>query len=129
MRSLTSTARSTTSEHKEQSLVIEWANWHLSKYPELNQLRAIPNGAHVTKIQAAKLKREGMKSGIPDLVLPVARRGFNCLWIEMKRRDPKSHASKEQREYINALLAENHYAIVCKGADEAIKTLTWYLGD
>mgnify|MGYP004433785991 CR=1 FL=1 len=33
---------------------------------------------------AANLKRQGVKAGVPDLHLPVARGGYNGLYIELK---------------------------------------------
>jgi len=43
---------------------------------------------------AQKLKKEGVKRGIPDIFLPCARGGSHGLFIEMKARDGK--VSEEQ---------------------------------
>lgn len=41
--------------------------------PELALFHAIPNGGFRHKSEAAKLKAEGVRSGIPDTFLPVSR--------------------------------------------------------
>jgi len=114
------------SEHEEQKAVIEWVLWNQNKYPELRLLFAVPNGGHRNKIVAAKLKAEGVKPGVPDLILPVARCEYHGLAIEMKRRKGWS-LSNDQEWWIHSLNEQKYKAIICKGADEAIKALTEYL--
>ena len=71
-------------EHAEQVALIDWCNLASNKYPELRWIHAIPNGGKRNVITAMKLKAEGVKSGVFDLFLPAARRGFHGLYIEMK---------------------------------------------
>jgi hypothetical protein len=75
----------TPTEHQEQVSLIKWANLQSRAYPELAHLFAVPNGSHKSKQARKNFKDEGLKSGVPDLILPVARGGFNHLYIEMKR--------------------------------------------
>ena len=72
------------SEHTEQAALIEWATMNLGRYPELVMLYAIPNGGKRHIKTAAKLKAEGVKAGVWDLSLDVARSGYRGLKIEMK---------------------------------------------
>jgi hypothetical protein len=72
------------SEHSEQCALIEWANLVKNKYPELEWLFAVPNGGHRHPLTAVKLKKEGVKSGVFDLFLPVSRGGYHGLFVEMK---------------------------------------------
>ena len=55
------------------------------KYPELELMYAIPNGGKRHIHTAVVLKQTGVKSGVPDIFLPV-RRGKHGLFIEMKRK-------------------------------------------
>jgi hypothetical protein len=124
------------SEHQEQVNVIAWARMQECVYPELCLLFAVINGAALTwhrdrrgrrySPQAAKLKAEGMLPGIPDLVLPVARRGYGCLLIEMKA--PGGKLSDDQAVMINCLRQSGNRAVVCYSAEEAINEIEWYLG-
>jgi hypothetical protein len=112
-------------EHEEQCVVIEWRNLHISKWPELALLHAIPNGGHRHKAVAVKLKAEGVESGVPDLHLPIARRGFISLWIEMKAED--GTVRREQKWWLQQLGEQGNCAVVKHGADEAIAMIKWYL--
>ncbi len=94
-------------------------------WPELSLLYAIPNGGSRDRIEAATLKRTGLKAGVPDLCLPVPRSAFAALYIEMKR--PGGHVSSNQRWWINRLMQEGNYAVVCYGWENARKVIKWYL--
>ena len=63
------------SEHQEQAALFRWAWFAQVKHPALALLYAIPNGGHRHKAVAARMKAEGVKAGVPDLCLPVARGG------------------------------------------------------
>lgn len=62
-------------EASEQAALMLWAQMHLAKYPQLRLLYHIPNGGSRNAAEAASLKRQGVKAGVPDLCLPVAKRG------------------------------------------------------
>ncbi len=113
-------------EEFEQELVFQWAAYGQRKYPELALLHASANGGHRHKATAARLKRTGVKAGVPDMFLPVARNGHHGLFIELKRRKG-GRVSPEQKEWLKALNEQGYRAVVCKGADEAIKELKEYL--
>lgn len=71
-------------EHLHQVALINWARLNTKKYPELDLLFAIANGGKRHIGVARKLKAEGVKPGIPDLFLPVARGKYHGFFIEMK---------------------------------------------
>ena len=60
-------------ELAEQQTVLEWAQWQRGKYPELDLLYHIPNEGKRSAANGAVLKRAGLKKGVPDLCLPVAK--------------------------------------------------------
>ena len=113
-------------EDFEQELVIRWSIGQIDTWPELALLHHIPNGGKRGKAEAAKLKRMGVKPGVPDLHLPVAHGGFIGLWIEMKRADG-GRVSSEQRAWLAALHAAGHCVAVCEGHEQAIAVLRDYL--
>ena len=113
------------SEHAEQSALMEWAAYHAGRYPELVLLYAIPNGGHRHKAVAAKLSAEGVKSGVPDLHLPVARCGFHGCYIEMKFG--KNSTTDNQKWWLGALANEGYYVTVCWTWEAARDVLTNYL--
>lgn len=113
------------SEHDEQCALFEWAALNTGQHPELEMLFAVPNGGYRPMITAAQLKAEGVRAGVPDVCLPVARGRFHSLWIEMKRKPNRT--SDAQREWLDNLRHYGHCAVVCWSADEAINTIMGYL--
>lgn len=114
------------SEHIIQRTFFDWVKWNSAKYPELNLFYAIPNGGKRSIITATRLKAEGVRAGVPDCVLPVARHEFNALYIEFKN-GKKGVISESQREFMDKLSAHGNFTAVCRSADEAIELVRWYL--
>ena len=71
-------------EATEQERVINWATFYAKDFPELDLLYHVPNGGSRNQLEAANLKRQGVKAGVPDLVLPVPQQQFHGLYVEMK---------------------------------------------
>jgi len=113
-------------ESNEQQTLVAWAKRHEEEWPELRLLYHIPNEGKRSRRTGARLKAEGLKSGVPDICLPVARGGHHGLYIELKRRKD-SKVTKEQLEWIADLVAQGYVAAVCRGCDEAISLITRYL--
>ena len=78
------------------------------------------------KIEAARLRAQGVKSGVPDLCLPVARGGNHGLYIELKRQRG-GRISEEQVRWIDGLLEQGYAAAICKGWQEAASVIIDYL--
>lgn len=125
-------------EHNAQSAVIKWANMAETTMPGLRLIFAIPNGTFFNSRSplaaakyAAKLKAEGVKPGVPDLCLPVARGEYHGLYLEMKRpatpRAKRGVLSEPQKQWLQDLEAQGYRAIVAEGSEEAIKALTEYM--
>ena len=126
-------------EYEEQCAVIRWARM-MSKngHSELALLHGDASGVRVTPGVAVKMKRAGAVKGWPDLFLPVLggpfakapeKVGYHWigLFIELKRRRG-GVLSDDQAGVLNALEQEGYCVDVCRGADEAIKTIKKYLG-
>lgn len=113
-------------ESNEQQALVAWAKRHEEEWPELRMLYHIPNEGKRSRKTGARMKAEGLKSGVPDICLPVARGGHHGLYIELKRRKD-SKVTKEQLEWIADLVAQGYVAAVCRGCDEAISLITRYL--
>lgn len=113
-------------EAEEQTSFFQWLYLKSVKHPELKYAFAIPNGGSRHRLEAKNLKAQGVKSGVPDIFLPLARKGKHGLFIEMKRRK-NSHTSPEQKEYLAYLQSQGYEAKVCKGLDDAIALTEDYL--
>ena len=89
---------------------------------------AVPNGGWRNKVTAARLRREGVSAGVPDLVIPFPPKGAPTgpgVVIEMKRQGGRpSDVSAVQQAWLSRF-EENSWKIkIAYGAKEAIVFLT-----
>jgi hypothetical protein len=104
------------SEHEEQCLLVKWLE--LNKY----KFTAIPNAWVGSIGQVMKMKREGLRGGIPDMLVIVKNK---LVWIELKseklkpKRGGKGGVSDEQKEWHKCLRDCGNQVFVCYGFDEA----------
>ena len=108
-------------ESQEQAAYFEWAQY----IPELKWAHAIPNGGRRDKKEAANLKRQGVKAGVSDIFIPLARGKYHGLYIELKTKTGKPSA--EQKEFISDMHRNGYAAVFCYGAEEAIEATKQYL--
>lgn len=113
-------------EEQEQAAVFQWAALKQGQFPELALLFHIPNGGLRSKPEAVRFKRAGVKAGVPDLFLPVARGRSHGLFVEMKRKKG-GRVSEEQTAWIDALGAQKYMCVVAHGAEEACCFIQDYL--
>ena len=114
-------------EGGEQQSLFLWALYRRAALPELDLLYHIPNGGSRSKAEAGRFKAEGVKAGVPDICLPVARGGFHGLYIELKR-EHGGRKSAAQRKWLHDLQEQGYRAVVCRGWREASEALEEYLG-
>lgn len=114
------------SEATEQEALITWCRIFESRYPELEMIYHVPNGGSRNRIEAANLKRQGVKAGVPDLCLPVPENGYHGLYIEMKFG--KNKTTKDQEEWLKRLSQYGYKTAVCYGAEEAREVIKEYIG-
>lgn len=112
-------------EHAHQTALFCWISMQILKFPELRWAYAIPNGGKRDAITAARLKAEGVKSGVSDICLPFAKQGYHGFYIEMKK--PKGKESTEQKEFGAFLTSQGYLYTMCDSWDKARDALTWYL--
>ena len=110
-------------EAEEQAALFEWASY----YPELRFMYAVPNGGSRNVIEARNLKRQGVKSGVPDICLPVAAGGYHGLYIELKVG--KNKPSENQEQWLEYLNKAGYMTKVCYGFQEARETIAGYISN
>ena len=113
------------SEHDHQVSLFQWLDVAKAQHPELALAFAIPNGGQRHKAVAAKLKAEGVKPGVPDVFLPVARCGYHGLFIEMKFG--KNQQTPAQREWEHKLLMERYMVATCYSWEKARDVILTYI--
>jgi hypothetical protein len=113
-------------EHEMQVKVIAECDRRAAYNPAWGLIFAIPNGGHRVKAVAGKLKAEGVRSGIPDLFLPVARHGYYGMFLELKVGSNKPYPM--QIAWLRQLQRMGYYCkVVWDSPDEAIALIAWYL--
>lgn len=117
--------RKTQREAAEQIALFEWAVMQQGKYPELAMMFHVPNGGSRNELEAANLKRQGVKAGVLDVWLPVPRGGFHGLVIEMKAG--KNKPTQEQLWWIANLIKQGYYVSVSYSWKDAADKILNYL--
>lgn len=114
-------------EDQIQQAVIRWSQQASVRkmFPQLALLYHIPNERKCTPQQGARLKRMGVKSGVPDLHLPVARGVYHGLYLEMKTE--KGRVSANQMWWLERLRENGCCCVVCRCWEDAAHTLVTYL--
>ena len=112
-------------EAQEQKALIQWVDYNLQRYPDLQMLYHIPNGGGRNKAEAADLKRQGVRSGVPDLHLAAPSRQYHGLYVEMKRLGEKT--SENQNRWIANLKEHGYKVEVAFSCEQAIDIITNYL--
>ena len=113
-------------ESGHQEALFSWAAYRTGLMPELQFMYHVPNGGKRDKATAAVLKRQGVKAGVPDIMLPAARAGYHGLYIELKRQRG-GRTSDHQSEWLDALSAQGYKAALCYGWQPAAQLIEQYL--
>ncbi len=109
-----------------QKAIIDYCNLFSKINPEFDCIFAIPNGGFRNIITATRLKRTGVKAGVPDLFLAIPKKGYHGLFIELKNGS-KGKLSLNQKEWIKRLNKNGYKAVCCYSFDESIELINNYL--
>jgi len=112
---------------------VKWADAQSAARPALEVLFHVPNGGKMKKGTAGKLKGQGLKKGVPDLVLPVVRTcqgprvrmSAGGLWVELKSQDGRLRESQEW--WRDELRAHGHAWTLCRTLKAFRTDVTDYL--
>lgn len=109
------------SEDGEQRQLIQWCRTD----PRLQFLFHIPNENSAGIKWGIRNRELGVKSGVPDLFLPIPAGQYHGLFIEMKTKHGK--ASSNQEKWLAALNGFGYLAVICHGWEEARDCILNYL--
>ena len=70
-------------------------------------------------------RQMGVRSGVPDLMLPVPMNGYHGMFIEMKTKTGR--VSQQQKRWIEALNTLGYLAVVAYGWEDAKCKISEYL--
>lgn len=86
-----------------------------------------PNGEKRDALVGMKLKQMGTSPGFPDFEIPLPRKGYHGLYIELKRVFGGG-LSEAQREWRDYLIKEGYCWHMARGSDDLIQFVEKYLG-
>lgn len=114
-------------EHGEQHALFQFTDTiaNTGRYPGLGLMYANPNW-RPKEGERIHLAEEGVKTGVPDIFLPVARGIFHGLFIEMK--EGKNKPTKDQKWYLDQLGKQGYMTVVAYGFEQAWDTIVYYYG-
>lgn len=112
-------------EDQELVAVFDWIRAAQGRFPELELAFHVENERHCTPQQGAWRQRKGVRAGVPDILIDVARCGYHGLRVELKVG--KNTTTNTQRKWIAALERNGYCARVCYGAEAAVTTIRDYM--
>jgi hypothetical protein len=89
----------------------------------------VPNGGfRKNAFEGWRLKQQGVRAGVSDLFLPIARGGYIGLWIEFKAAPPNDAPPTDlQLEWLELMREKGHRAELCLGVEAAFAVLLEYM--
>lgn len=116
-------------EHGHQSALFCWAASYYAIFPRIRYMFAIPNGGARSKATAGNLKAEGVKRGVPDVMLPIPIGNCAGLFIEMKKpKKEGGRVSEHQDDMRNHLVTSGYRVVLCYSWIEARDEILRYIG-
>lgn len=114
-------------KHEEADMQAEFFRQVKILFPKLPEklLFAVPNGGSRHKIEAANMKRQGVKAGVADVILLVPKKGYASLCLEFKTSTGRQ--SDEQKEFQRQAEACRSKYVVVRSVMQGINTLKEYL--
>lgn len=114
------------SEATEQAALFQFLATIEGRIPEVGFAFHVPNGGHRHPAVAAQLKAQGVKRGVPDILLPVRTSGYVGLAIELKAG--QNRETKHQRIWLQHLSLNGWCTSTCYGWKAAARRILAYLG-
>lgn len=111
-------------KNEEHNLQVACVRWFDMQYPSYkNMLFAVPNGGQRNVIVASKLKAEGVRAGVADLI-------FMCglgqvLFIEMKTK--KGTQTESQKAFEKICLENGYIYKIARSFEDFKKLIEIYL--
>lgn len=99
------------------------------KYPGLEWIYAVPNGARRSAAHGAKLKAEGMLAGVWDLFLPVPGRGpcgGQYLGLYLETKTDEGRLTQAQQEFGRFVQQSGYATAVYRSLPEFVNAISAY---
>ena len=105
---------------------INLLNWFRHNYPQYDKdMHHFANERRCSVQEGMKLKRMGVRRGIPDFFLSVPMNDKHGLWVELKVG--KNKPSPEQIEFLERQTKNNYVAVCVWGFEAGKQVILTYL--
>lgn len=111
-------------EHEQQSAFFEYVDLYATKDARYLNIFAVPNGELRELHTAARLKKEGVRRGVLDVVVAVPSGPWHGMFIEFKSQ--KGKLSEHQKGWAERLTRAGYAVIVARDAVQAIHAVKMY---
>lgn len=112
-------------EDQELIKFFDWISWHLSTSPELLAVFHVANERKTSAYAGARLKRKGVRPGVPDVLGLIPTKDYHGLMIEFKSE--KGKLTEKQESMLKLFHALGYCVRLARSADEAVSILKNYL--
>lgn len=107
-------------------MFFDWVNVRSGNYPILaTNIFSVPNAGKRTYGALKYYLSEGLRSGVPDILVAIPVHPYHGFFIEMKRQGNKP--SPDQLRVLSNLSAAGYRTAVCFSGTEAIDLTEQYL--
>lgn len=114
------------SESDEQQWLFEWAKRQEKVYPGLELMYHIANEGKRSAAGGKSLVEQGLKKGVPDICLPVAKGGYHGMYVELKRTKG-GRVGEEQEKWLSELKNQGYHTALCRGWEQAKNEIAAYM--
>lgn len=115
-------------EHAEQVALCDWASRQPFNGRKIGSyMFAVPNAGKRSMRLAQYMRAEGLRAGVPDLMLAIPTPEAAGLFIEMKKPDGKGKLSEAQEGWLEKLQGIGYATAVCNTFEEARSAIEDYL--
>ena len=111
--------------HADKLIPVERKVRGVKKTFMVSPLYANQNAYSGNPRQGARSVKEGVRSGVWDLTLPIPAGGFHGMYIEVKT--PTGSLSKNQRSWLEHYQANKYITVICRSADDILKCVQEYM--
>lgn len=118
-------------EGQEQAVLIRWLLAEEMRGTRVGELSPatyhVPNGGYRLGKEAGRMKAQGVKAGVSDLVIRQARGGWHGLYLEFKATPPRDAAlADSQHAWLVGSEYEGYCPALARGFEEAKAVLREY---
>lgn len=109
------------SEEVIHKSVMSWVRRHPAITPLVFHF---PNEGPRTLRYGRLLREMGMRAGVADLFIAMAKHGFHGAWIELKSE--VGVIKPVQRAFLRDMNEQGYFTAVCRSIERTIEVINWY---